>query len=137
MSHVLVFCLISPNTYMHTCIHAYMKTCDCSQAATEPNVRLTQLARQHGWTIDDLCRKRVQWRVKTFLKRTAHCFSALTEEEMSQYLTGHADVRRLSPIMENREKTVDRLIELRLPAPELSTNSSRSFMSILYGLMPT
>lgn len=70
-----------------------------------------------------------------FLKRTAHCFSALTEEEMSQYLKAHADVCRLSPSMKNRDKTVDQLIELRLPAPELSENSSISFRSILYELM--
>ena len=105
------------------------------QAATEPNFNIIQRAQEHGWTTDDKCRRKIRYKTNMFLKRIAHCFSALTEDEMAQYLQGHADVRRLSPSMKNRNKTVDRLIELRLPAPELSTNSSISFRSMLYELM--
>ena len=106
------------------------------QAATEPNdVNLVERARQHGWTADENCRSRIRNKTSVFLKRTSHCFSALTEEEMSQYLKAHVDVCHLSPSMKNRDKTVDQLIELRLPAPELSVNSSTSFRSMLYELM--
>ena len=105
------------------------------QAATEPNFNIIQRAQEHGWATDENSRRRIKSRKNAFLKRIADCFSALTEDEMAQYLEGHADVRRLSPSMKNRNKTVDRLIELRLPAPELSTNSSISFRSMLYELM--
>ena len=118
-------------------ISPHSPPCDYSQISTEPNVNLIQRAQQHGWTTDENCRNRIKSKVNVFLKRTAHCFSALTEEEMSEYLKGHADVCRLSPIMKNRDKTVQRLIELRLPAPELSTHSSKALCGMLYGLMST
>ena len=105
------------------------------QAATEPDVNIIQRALQHGWKIGQKCLNRVRHKVRVCLKRTAHCFSALTDEEMSQYLKGHPDVCHLSPSMKNRDKTVDRLIELRLPAPEWSTNLSTGFRRMLYELM--
>ena len=136
---VRMICLYGAYTTMHynfidCCL--FGSTCVFyRQAATEPNVNLIERARQHGWTTDKNCRSRIKYKTSVFLERTSHCFSALTEEEMSQYLKAHADVCRLSPSMKNRDKTVDQLIELRLPAPELSTNSSTSFRSMLYELM--
>ena len=138
---VRMICLYGAYTTMHSnfidcCL--FGSTCVFyRQAATEPNVNLIERARQHGWTTDENCRKRIRNKTSVFLKRTSHCFSALTEEEMSEYLKGHADVCRLSPIMKNRDKTVQRLIELRLPAPELSTHSSKALCGMLYGLMST
>ena len=85
--------------------------------------------------MDKDCYQRVKHKSNVFLKRIAHCFAALTEEEMSMYLKGHGSVRRLSPSMKNRDETVDRLIELRMSAPELSIKSSKSFCSMLYELM--
>ena len=105
------------------------------QAATEPNVNLIQRAQEKGWATDRNCLYRIEYKTNVFLKRITHCFSALTESEMSKYLKGHVDVCHLSPSMKHRDKTVDRLVELRLPAPELSTNSSTSFRSMLYELM--
>lgn len=105
------------------------------QGATERDIDLKERARKHGWSTRGKFFRRVKYRMNTILQRTANCFSALTEQEMASYLKSHKEVCHLSPSMEGRQDTVKRLMELKLPAPELSSNPSESFCTALYQML--
>ena len=105
------------------------------QAITQQGLDLKVTAQKHGWPTDTLFLKRIKKRMDVILKRTADCFSALTETELSAYLQGRKGVAHLNPSTKYRKRTVARLIQLRLPAPELSANPSKNLCSSLYELM--
>ena len=102
---------------------------------TEKDVNAREIAVKNGWSTDKSFLKRVGNRIDVILKRIADCFHALSEQELVSYLKGHDHVAHLSPSMHDRQDTVNQLIELRLPPPELSPNPSKRLCSTLYGSM--
>ena len=91
-------------------------------------------ASQLGWSTDKNALDRVKWKLDVFLKRTRHCFMALTEKELAAYLEQHEHVAHLDPT-KRRDRIAQKLIDLRLPPPRLSRKPSKSFCRRLYEMM--
>ena len=96
---------------------------------------MRERAVKNGWSTDRVFLKRVRNRIDAILKRMSDCFHALDEQELASYLKGHEHVAHLSPSMHDRQDTVNQLIKLRLPPPELSPNPSKRLCCTIYGLM--
>ena len=76
---------------------------------------------------------RAKRRIKVITSRRRKCFESLSYSRLAALLkqkTGHTQ-----PIGHSKEAVVDRLLELRVPVPQVSSRSSDEFVRALYQIM--
>ena len=105
------------------------------QAVTQAGANLKEIAAEHGWRTDASFLARATSRLGIILKRTEDCLNALSEQELAAYIQAHQPGTQHLSATQPRDAVVEGLMELRLPPPESTEDSSENFRRSLFNMM--
>ena len=106
----------------------------CMQVANTAGIKIGEAMRKLGVTKHhDVLYFRARRRLKKILLRRRLCFEALPHSQllaMVKQSVGHTN-----GVGNSTEDVVNRLLELRIPVPQVSSGSPEKFLKTLYQLM--